>query len=282
MSRTQWTDDKLLERLLHNLSDKTYWDNIGELRRRPSQNLFEKCVQLASSENPKARRIAIDVLAQMGTTPRPFINESLEMFFNILKKEHDSQVLNSILFAIGHNNDNLTDNQTKQICSFKNTEDAAIKNALVFSLLGVDNKTAIATLIHFSKDRSSHIRNWAIFGLGTQLENDSPVIHEALWDRITDKNQDARFEAIAGLAMRKDERIAAVIYPILNSGNYPALLFEAISLLDDKQFLPSLKEQLLQCELNPNINPDWLDDLKQCIEALERTDQPTLHFTGSN
>jgi len=269
MSRKQWTDKKLLDRLLHNLSNKTYWDNVGELRSRPSQNLYEKCVQLAYSGNPKERRIAIDVLAQLGTTPRPHIIESIMLFFKILKQEKEPEVLQSLLFAIGHNNAELTVNQVKQLCTFKNTEDATIKNALVFSLLGVSSETAVDTLIHFSKDRSSHIRNWATFGLGTQIDSDTPVIREALWDRVTDKSVDAKFEAITGLAQRKDERIIEVIHKELNKESYPGLLFEAIVNLADKQFLPTLKKQYAKYRSDNSINPDWLENMKNCIANVE-------------
>lgn len=32
MGRKNWTDEKLFFRLVNNKSDKTYWDNIRELR----------------------------------------------------------------------------------------------------------------------------------------------------------------------------------------------------------------------------------------------------------
>lgn len=72
MSRKEWTDDKLFFRLLNNKSDKTYWDNISELRSRPNNSVFEKCQDLVNSDNPKKRMIGVDILAQLGISPRPF------------------------------------------------------------------------------------------------------------------------------------------------------------------------------------------------------------------
>ena len=268
MSRKHWTDDKIFDRLLNNRSDNTYWDNIAELRTRPNRNIFHKAVELTESENPKYRLTGIDILAQLGIRPRPFYVESLNLFFNILEKEKEPKVLISLLFAIGHNNDNLDCNYISQLCSFSDTTDTAVKYALVNSLLGIDNENAIATLIQFSKDTSSNIRNWSTFGLGTQIENDTPPIREALWDRISDKNKDTKFEAISGLAIRKDERLIPIIQTELLKEDYPGLLFEAIINFGDKQFLPILQMQYTKYKSDSNINPGWLEDMENCIAEL--------------
>ncbi|MHA3789001.1 hypothetical protein ACX0HA_12365, partial [Flavobacterium hauense] len=118
-------------------------------------------------------------------------------------------------------------------------------------------------------DASANIRNWATFGLGSQTEKDSPVIRAALWNRVNDKHKDTRFEAISGLAQRKDERIAGIIRKELIKENYQGLLFEAIATLGDKQFLPTLKEQYNRFKTNEDINPEWLSDMKNCIKTLE-------------
>jgi len=57
MSRKDWTDDKLISRLINNKTDKSRWDNISALRKRPGQELFDKCVELTKSNNPKIRKI---------------------------------------------------------------------------------------------------------------------------------------------------------------------------------------------------------------------------------
>jgi len=266
MSRKDWNDEKLFDRLLNNRSGATYWDNVNELRRRPNKYVFTKAVELAKSADPNHRRTGIDVLAQLGVTPRPFYEESIKLFFNILETEKDTNVTTSLLYAIGHNNDNLSINQIEKLCFLKNIRE---KDGLVSALLGIDNEMAIATLIYLSEDRSASIRNWATFGLGSQIETDTPAIREALWNRVNDINADAKFEAISGLAQRNDERITEIIGRELISGNYQSLLFEAITTLADKQFLPVLKEQLSVDLSNPDVNPEWIIDLKNCITELE-------------
>ncbi|MHA3789967.1 hypothetical protein ACX0HA_17300, partial [Flavobacterium hauense] len=172
MSRQQWTDEKLFDRLLNNKSETSYWDTIGELRSRPYTAVFERCTELIKADNPKYRKAGINVLAQLGTSPRPFLKESIKLFLNILETEKDTDVLFSLLFAIGHNNDCLTTFQVNKICSFT---DEPLKESLTFALLGVDTDIAVETLIRLSGDASANIRNWATFGLGSQTEKDSPV-----------------------------------------------------------------------------------------------------------
>lgn len=211
MGRTNWTNEKLLFRLLNNKSDRSRWDSIGVLRKRPGEELFETCKELVKSSDAKHRMVGIDILAQLGLTPRPFSQPTLEIFFNLLDIETDLNVLASLLFAIGHNNDDLDEAQIKKICSFAVNGDSQVKEGLVFALLGIDDRTAIDTLILLSTDKKRAIRDWATFGLGNMLNRNNKKIREALWNRVTDKDFDTKYEAIAGLAKRKDRRVKTVI-----------------------------------------------------------------------
>ena len=268
MSRKNWTDEKLFFRVTNNKSDKTYLDNIRELRSRANANIFNACVKLIKSSKPKDRIIGIDILAQLGLTPRPFFKESRKLFFDILKKEKDPKALLSVLYAIGHNNDKLKSDEIALLASYKKNQDEGVREGLVSALLSVDNKLAIDTLIHLTTDKVSHIRDWATFGIGTQIERDNKLIRKALWLRVDDKHQDTRFEAVVGLAKRKDKRIKEIIERELLTENYGSLLFEAIEELNDKDFLPLLKKHLGKAKKSDNNNPEWVKDLTNCIFRL--------------
>jgi len=270
MSRNKWTDEKLFFRLINNKSDKTYWDNIRELRSRANENIFKSCIKLTKSSNPKERIIAIDILAQLGLTPRPFYKETKKVFFAFLKKENNLKVLFSTLYAIGHNNDKLTPQDVTLICSFQKNKDDGIRESLVSALLSVDNKIAIETLINLTNDKVSHIRDWATFGIGTQIARDNKVIREALWQRVNDKNQETKLEAIVGLAKRKDNRVKEIIERELMNGEYGTLLFEAIEDLKYKGFIPLLKKNLKKAKVDKGLKPEWIKDLKTCIHKLEQ------------
>lgn len=267
--RNNWTDEKLFDRLLTNTSERMYWDNISELRKRANSDVFQKCKALITSPDPKFRKIAIDIVAQLGITPRPFIHESIKLFFDTLETETDNDVIAALLWAISHNNDKLSALQIEKICTFKNTPEIFIKDALVSALLGVDNPLAIATLIHLSEDKSANVRNWSVFGIGSMIASDTISIRKALWNRVNDKNEDTRFEAITGLANRKDERVISLIHRELLRGDYQGLLFDAIIALGEKQFLPILKEEFDRHKTNEKINPEWIEKLTKAIAALE-------------
>lgn len=269
MYRTQWTDEKLFSRLVNNKSKKTYWDNIIILRQRPNENIFNFAKSLLISKDANSRIVGIDVLAQLGNSPRPFYKETIKLFFDLLKIEIDPKVLKSLLFAIGHNNDNLSKNQIKKLSDLKSTENILIKEGLVFSLLGVNDKNAIETLIKLSKDSTYFIRDWATFGLGTQIEEDNEDIRNALFARVYDKHQETKLEAIAGLAIRKDERIKSLIIQELVNGEFSIVLLEAIEEIGDKEMLKTI-EKYYKEEKNKKIPKEWLDDLKQTIKNLEK------------
>jgi HEAT repeat protein len=268
MSRYEWTDEKLFHRLLNNRSKRTYWDNIRALRQRPTKEVFHRSIELTKSADPKAREIGIDVLAQLGTTPRPFCTESNKRFFEILDTGKDPQIFMSLLYAIGHNNERLTKMQIDKLCELGDTNNSLIKEGLVSSLLGIDHPRAIDTLIKLSSDKLDHIRDWATFGIGSQVERNNKKIREALWARVNDKHQDTKYEAIVGLAARKDTRVKEIIKRELLLEEYGTLLFEAIIAVGGKAFLPILRRHSKKERTNKDANPYWVGKLKDCINEL--------------
>jgi HEAT repeat protein len=270
MGRINWTDDKLISRLKNNKSDRTRWENIHVLRMRPSRELFQICVELTKSEVPRTRKIGIDTLAQLGKQPRPFLEETLKLYFDLLQDETNPDVLMSLLYSIGHNNDDLNNVQIEKICSFIATDNGLVKEGLVYALLGINNEAAIETLIKLSKDKSSWIRNWATFGIGSQISRNNKNIREALWDRVNDKHQETKLEAIVGLAKRNDKRVTEIIRNELMNGEYATLLYEAILETKDLNYLPLLKQQLALIQSDNSINIYLKENLLDCIEELTK------------
>lgn len=269
MSRENWTNEKVFFRLVNNKSDRTYWANIKELSSRPNKEVFDQCVEFIKSEEAKKRVIAINVMAQLGVRPRPFYRETIQILFELLVNENNEKVIWSSLYALGHNNEEFKETEISPLTKFRDHKSPEIRHALVSALLRVNNKIAIDTLIHLSNDSDSATRDWATFGLGTQIERNIKKIREALWLRVNDSCQDAKLEAIVGLAKRRDTRVTEIIIRELTEGEYGTLLFEAIEELNDKSFLPYLEKNLVDEKKDDGINSGWLDALEGCIEKLK-------------
>lgn len=269
MSKEQWTDEKLFLRLQNNKSQKYYWDYISILRKRTTKEVFEKSTLLIQNGNSKDKIIGIDILAQLGIPPRPFLKQTIKLFFELLENESSSKVLKSLLIGIGHNNEKLTSHQIAKLAEFCKSKSNDIKEGLIFSLLTVNHPKAIDCLINLSSDKAYFIRDWATFGLGTQINADNEEIRKALWERVNDKHQETKLEAILGLAKRKDERIKPFIVKELLSGEYGFVLFEAIEEIGDKENLKVLKDYYKSQKGNSKIPTEWLYDLKSCIKTLE-------------
>lgn len=271
MGRNNWTSEKLFNRLLKNKTQVTYWENIAELRRRPSKEVFEKAYGFAKSNIDKHKIIGLDVLQQLGFNPRFNKEQMVELHFELLEKEQSKNVLTSIFHGIGHNNDDLSPEQIAKLIQFKNIDSIHVKHALISALSGVDNLKAVETLIHLSKDKTPSVRNWATFAIGSLTELDNEHIRNALWERINDKDFDTKSEAIAGLANRNDQRVKTVIISELENGDYGTLLFKAILTVKDQSFLPVLDRSLkiTKTSKDPNEN-GWVAALESLISELKK------------
>lgn len=250
--------EKIFERLLTNKSTVNYWKYVIELRKRKTDDIFEKCILLTKSDSVKERIVGVDVLSQFGF-PRLHKKEIMTLFFELLKSQTDTGVIRSIFYGIGHNNEKLTNKQVEFLSSFRTHKSVYIKYSLVSALSTIEKDIAIDTLIKLSSDRDADIRDWATFGIGSQIDTDTKKIRTALWNRISDKDEGTRFEAICGLAQRKDKRIKAILKTALeNIDAYGSLILESIEYLDDKSFIPILENKIIENKKANKVNEDWL------------------------
>jgi hypothetical protein len=268
MGRKNWTSEKIFDRLVNNKSQKTYWNNISELRKRATEEIYDQAYKLAKSENDKNKIIGIDVLSQLGFDPRVRQQETINLYFELLENEQNNKVLFAIFFGISHNNENLTKNRVLKLIEFKNFENNDVRYSLVSALSGIKNPKAIETLIELSDDKFSSIRNWATFGIGTLSEENNDRIINALWKRTKDKHQETKLEAIVGLANRNGFKVKEQIIDELKKGEYGTLLFDAIETLKDKDFIPYLKSNLKSAEKDSEIKEKWITDLKECLKKI--------------
>ncbi|RZM30329.1 MAG: hypothetical protein EOO88_01180 [Pedobacter sp.] len=271
MHRSNWTDDKIIHRLLHNKSQTTYWDNIRELRTRASPGLYNECLKLCASRIAVRRILGIDISAQLGGAARPFGKQFRELYFRMLAGEKNQDVVSSLLYAIGHNNNKLTRSRLAALGSFTASRNAAVRTALAYAVGTYKNPVAYSILMKLAHDPSPATRDWAVFFLA-QGGGATKAIRETLILKAKDINSDVRMEAIVGLAKRGEVLAKELVDAELGKGEFGSLVFDAVSKLQDISYLPKLKVILKRVRKENDINFKWKSDLKRAIEELESID----------
>ena len=209
------TDD-LLDLALTKDADRDnddYWHPIAALQHRLAQ-VIERIQILSKNGDDKSRDTAATILGQGWVGAKVASDHCAEILLQMLAKEQSNLVLSSIIFALGHLHD---PRAVEPLVGLRRHSDARVRYAVVSSLCGHDDTLSIEAMIACSSDPDRDVRNWATFGLGSQIDVDSPTIREALVARLKEEDDEIRGEALVGLARRGDIRAAATLLNELNT-----------------------------------------------------------------
>lgn len=184
------------------------WDIVREVQGKPGRAAFEAALALARSAHAAERMLGLDVLAQIGYAQgRPFVEETLPVLAAACADERP-EVVSSAITALGHVADS---RGLAAVLSQADHPSADVRFSVAFALPSVAGDPpaaqAVETLILLSADADPDVRDWATFGIGRQLEVDSPAIRDALVARLGDPDEDAAEEAALGLALRQEPRV---------------------------------------------------------------------------
>ena len=119
--------------------------------------------------------------------------------------------------------------------------------------MGHEDVQAIEALIELTRDQEAHVRDWATFALGTQVEVDTPDLRDALMERVADNDDDTRCEALVGLARRGNRRVLPALQSSFSSDSVCSMEVEAAALIGD----PLLLKELVALR-------EWWDVDKRC------------------
>jgi HEAT repeat protein len=225
-------DQAVIQAMVQTALDQMQNDELDEhpvlwrLQRCASVEVFEGAKRLCKSKKLTERVLGVDILGQFGTvatdeataTPRlerMFAEETVSLLLEMLATETEPEVLYSLGVALGHMQESRA---IEPLCRLKTHTDAHVRYGVVFGLLCQEDELAIRTLIELSQDSDAMVRDWATFGLGSQLEIDTPEIRNALMMNIDDIDEQTRYEALVGLAVRRDERILERVIDELVTG----------------------------------------------------------------
>jgi HEAT repeats len=274
-------------------ADDEYWKLIHELRRRGTQLIFDEAARMTMSEGPRARGVACDVLGQLGYKEKyPFSAETIALLARVCTEETSPAVLDSAISAMGH----LGRPEALPFVIARATHpDPDVRFSVACALPSITGgewldptHPAVTTLMQLTSDDDSDVRDWATFGLGTQVKVDGAAVRQCLLARLDDPDDDTRAEAMVGLARRRAPEVVRHVRDALSAQTVGRLTVESACALGD----PSFAERLAQLADCWDVNVDLLKDAqRRCgptrIDdevALMRVliDAPALHHLTIN
>jgi HEAT repeat protein len=249
------------------------WQLIGELHRSTGRDAFEAVVAAAGSDERARRLVALDALGQIGyAANRPFAEETVPVLLGAVG-DADAEVVASAVTALGHVGD---PRGLAAVLQRVGHASDAVRFAVAVAVPALTDPDeplaeAVDALITLTRDEDPQVRDWATFGLGTQLDADGPEIREALAARLDDSCDDAGEEALMGLARRGDPRATA---PLLDQLHQLAdgdtitpgtLLFEAAAIAQTNDALPPLRRLW---QRRDDFKPSARRMLAEALESL--------------
>lgn len=218
-----------------------------------SPEVFDATAELCNSEDADERDLGVSLLRR--EPGRAFASDSKKLLLEMLNKEDDEYVLESLIYAT---NDlmylkQISDEERAPLLLSLASHDADIvRQAVAATLSGVDSKV-VEALINLSRDPVGKVRNWATFTLvqtvmavrtevysEVEIEN-FPDLKDVFMNRINDENHDVHLEAMKGLALYKDPRVLEPLKKELQSDDVSSSALEAASTMADPELYPILK-----------------------------------------
>jgi HEAT repeat protein len=215
------------------------WQLILQLHGRPEAVVFERCARWALGAESFERSLAADILGQLGSGEQRIALRSRSLLvLEQLLGDADPAVLASALIALSHLG---AQECLSRVLSLAGHSDGDVRHGVALALLGDESSAAVDALIALSRDDEAQVRDWATFGLGAQIDLDTPALRAALLDRALDEDEDTRAEAISGLVKRGDARVLEPLRTALHSPTVGSLVVEAARDLAAPELLQPLQ-----------------------------------------
>jgi HEAT repeat protein len=199
-----------------------------------SDAVIDVGLQMLGSDDPVIRATGCDLLATCFDGRDPGRHDVAGALVALAAEESDTDVQWSLAHALGRIGDPLG---VEALVGLAGHADSDVRFQVAVALpavaFGRRDDRVVDALIGLSRDPHREVRNWATFGLGRQLDDDSTRIREALWVRTEDEDPEVWEEAACGLARRHDERAVPLIASVLDGGDVAVWVFEAAATLGD-------------------------------------------------
>ena len=259
--RPRTTDDRrrLFNEAFCLKTEKARQARVDALQADGTRETLEVALAACRSPSPRERSIGADVLGQLGfADSTPFWAESAPVLAALAAGDESPDVVQAAVVALGHLAWEHADDMRSVVpllVRLAHHRDRNVRHGVAVSLPRFqDDEAAIASLIGLTRDRSARVRNWATFGLGNQTDVDSAAVREALFERLDDRDQDARSEALAALATREDPRVLERVVAALANGLEGVLLYLCRAILEAA---PAYRDPRVRAGLAALAAGDW-------------------------
>jgi HEAT repeat protein len=274
---------ELIEKALGTKDEEQYWEYIRSLHIRGTKEVLDQATKLCESESIQSIITGADILGQIGVPERTYPNEALAALRELIKvQDQNPQILNSALVAIGHTQQPEDNNDLVIVRKLSAHDNEDVRLGAVMVLWGHEDPESISTLITLSHDPDPNVRDWATTGIGSIIEADSEEIRAALLDRVKSEDKkdetDTYYEALMGLAVRKDPRAIKPILENLKSEDPPSLIFEAAAEIGAREFIEPMEEQLNLSLKEEDIDKLWRKSLKENLELIKQYQEHNKTF----
>ena len=132
---------------------------------------------------------------------------------------------------------------------------------------------AVQGLLAALADEDAEVRDQAVFGLGLQLDVDTPEVRDALAAHLDDERGDTAAQAARALAQRGDERVLPVLERRLDPPDEESLAdledgwVEAAADLADPRLLPALQALRARTDLDEAVLEEVDTAIARCTAA---------------
>mgnify|MGYP003340151961 CR=1 FL=1 len=173
----------------------------------------------------------------------------------MLPIERDHEVITSLISALSFRK--MTE-ATPWLLSLADdpSEDIRWRIAWALPIPGIDDprmyQASLQTLLKLMQDPVPLVRDWSTFSL-SMTDEDTPIVRQALLERLSDSDFQTRSEAAVGLANRKVPEGIDLLSEHLLSDQVGELYVEAAEVYADRRLKPALQSLEKWWDVNPEL-----------------------------
>jgi HEAT repeat protein len=211
--------------------------SLALLHYRGGEDEFLLGKEYGLSDDAGDRATGVDILAQLGWGDQAFQDESVAILTELLD-DADFYVIYRAAVGLGHRR---ATSAIPVLLNHTEHPDSLVRYGIALGLVGHEDDRAISALIRLANDEDRDVRDWAVTGLGSMIDADSPEIREALRQALADSDHEIRGEALVGLAKRGDSTIVPELLYEWRDDDVSLLSIEAAEEARDSRLYHRLK-----------------------------------------